>query len=102
MSWTSPSIALSMLIGLGLDYDIFYTEKVTHAFAHTLRTRLRTGAHLCGTRVASSEQNWRVHARAHLTCARARVCVCGFVAARVLSSGVPFIFHSWARKKRHD
>ena len=28
MSWFSPSIALPILIGLGLDYDIFYTEKV--------------------------------------------------------------------------
>ena len=27
-SWFSPSIALPILIGLGLDYDIFYTEKV--------------------------------------------------------------------------
>ena len=28
MSWFSPSIALPILIGLGLDYDIFFTEKV--------------------------------------------------------------------------
>jgi len=26
--WTSPSIAISICVGLGLDYDIFYTERV--------------------------------------------------------------------------
>jgi uncharacterized membrane protein YdfJ with MMPL/SSD domain len=34
MSWFSPSIALSVLIGLGLDYDIFYTEKVAEEREH--------------------------------------------------------------------
>ena len=34
MSWFSPSIALPILIGLGLDYDIFYTEKVAEEREH--------------------------------------------------------------------
>merc|ERR1719231_1165910 len=28
MFWMSPCIAFSILVGLGLDYDIFYTERV--------------------------------------------------------------------------
>merc|ERR1712159_943014 len=28
MYWMSPCIAFSVLVGLGLDYDIFYTERV--------------------------------------------------------------------------
>merc|ERR1711862_442582 len=28
VSWMTPCIALPILIGLGLDYDIFYTEAV--------------------------------------------------------------------------
>ena len=34
MSWLSPAVALPILIGLGLDYDIFYTEKVAEEREH--------------------------------------------------------------------
>ena len=34
MSWLSPAVALPILIGLGLDYDIFYTERVAEEREH--------------------------------------------------------------------
>jgi len=34
MSWMSPCIACSVIIGLGLDYDIFYTESVVEEREH--------------------------------------------------------------------
>merc|ERR1711972_1211715 len=40
MSWMSPSISCSVLVGLGLDYDIFYSEQVAavRALAATANT----------------------------------------------------------------
>jgi len=34
MSWMSPCIACSVIVGLGLDYDIFYTESVLEECEH--------------------------------------------------------------------
>merc|ERR1719263_10182 len=34
MSWLSPAMAGAMLVGLGLDYDIFYSERVIEEWEH--------------------------------------------------------------------
>jgi uncharacterized membrane protein YdfJ with MMPL/SSD domain len=34
MSWLSPSMAGAMMVGLGLDYDIFYSERVVEEWEH--------------------------------------------------------------------
>jgi len=34
MSWMSPCMAFSMVVGLGLDYDIFYSERVVEEWDH--------------------------------------------------------------------
>jgi uncharacterized membrane protein YdfJ with MMPL/SSD domain len=34
MSWMSPAMAISIMVGLGLDYDIFYTERVIEEWGH--------------------------------------------------------------------
>lgn len=34
MSWMSPCMAFSMVVGLGLDYDIFYSERVAEEWNH--------------------------------------------------------------------
>ena len=39
MNWMSPCIAFSVVVGLGLDYDIFYSESVLeewHQFPQTM------------------------------------------------------------------
>jgi len=39
MCWLSPCIACSVLVGLGLDYDIFYSERVAEECEHGLNER---------------------------------------------------------------
>jgi len=34
MSWLSPAVASSVMVGLGLDYDIFYSERVIEEWKH--------------------------------------------------------------------
>jgi len=34
MSWLSPAMAGAMMVGLGLDYDIFYSERVVEEWEH--------------------------------------------------------------------
>jgi uncharacterized membrane protein YdfJ with MMPL/SSD domain len=34
MSWLSPCVAFPILVGLGLDYDIFYSERVVEEWEH--------------------------------------------------------------------
>merc|ERR1712025_1471069 len=34
MSWLAPSTAFPMMVGLGLDYDIFYSERVLEEWMH--------------------------------------------------------------------
>eukprot|EP00929_Paragymnodinium_shiwhaense_P067847 TRINITY_DN34100_c0_g1_i10.p1 TRINITY_DN34100_c0_g1~~TRINITY_DN34100_c0_g1_i10.p1 ORF type:complete len:286 (+),score=19.69 TRINITY_DN34100_c0_g1_i10:331-1188(+) len=34
MNWISPCVALSVVVGLGLDYDIFYSERVSEECEH--------------------------------------------------------------------
>jgi len=39
MCWFSPCIACSVLVGLGLDYDIFYSERVAEECEHGLNEK---------------------------------------------------------------